>query len=267
MMYFKECNITDPVSLMGAAPVIVYMEDREVLDRSGQSVLVAKNVSQEGKACYFAVKSTGQLPVKPGSEHTVGINPVNPTTAGGVADMATVMRVKWFDVVAPTSMMRIEENGDTGYIVFFTWPGGSKSDVILGPLGGKFVPINRSAKTGRIGKYNVGNFSLADDARPRRSKPLAWTMRDPEFLMACAGPGPAVMPASQLEHIKALLVLEKKDSMKVDDGSLMKIRDDGRLWSSSTNNPATYVWVPVLRKPGGKCRGDDDEDWVLEIVA
>jgi hypothetical protein len=265
-LYFKEFDIGDAIFHVTGSPTISHLEGWEPLDYKGSSILMAKDLTEAGKTLYHMMKNTGAGidvgNLQPGSKGNTGLKLVNSQLPHGPTNF---MIVRWFDIVKPIGILRSEDNdGTVGFVVYFKFPENSKSDVLVA-IAKKLVPVNRDEETSDIGRLFYGECQPF--APPvMRTKPRPWTSSDPEVIEA--GEKLVVMPAEVLEHLKAHLMLKKGDPVEpVDDGSLVKIFPDGRLWSSNTASPATYHWVPIVRQAAhGHCAGDKHGDWMPHLI-
>jgi hypothetical protein len=227
---------------------IVGLKNHQIIDIEGDSVVLASNATRSKLALYSAAKGTGKLPIHKGSGERIGICEADMKQQPGLfvkGDPDDAMPCMWFDVTQPTSVVHYD-NEDVFY--FFDWPENSKSDILVGPIGGKFAPIHRKFCTGKVGALVVepgGNIVSCDAFKtPQRKMPQAWKRSDKE-VMETPPPGIVVMEKETVDIIMANLVFEEDPILPIDDGSLMKIVD-GRLWNSSYSNPSEFVWVPVV---------------------
>ena len=266
-LYFKEFDANDAIFQVTSSPTISYLKRWEPIDREGTSMLMAQNRSDAGEATYQMMKKSGVGNLRPGSTGCIPIKVINDARFPD-GRVSLVMTVRWFDIVKPTGILRWEDDdGTVGFVVYFKYPQNSESDFLVA-IANKLVPVGRDDEA----SDGTGHFFFGDNepfAPPvMRAKPRPWKSSDPEVIKAKAVEKIVVMPAVVLEHLKAELVLKEGDPAKtVDDGSIVKIFTDGRLWSSNTSDPLTHYWAPVVcHGVQGHCAGDVYDDWMPHLI-
>ena len=83
---------------------------------------------------------------------------------------------------------------------------------------------------------------------PKHPALVRWKATDAEVQAACRTIGPVVLsPAhyTALEAASRVCTNRHQWQATIYDGSIVKVTG-GKMWSSSTPDPATHEWVPVL---------------------
>ena len=237
MMFFPIDSATTPIQC--AAP----FTNREILEVGDGVVAIARDATPEGKVLFKAMYS--MTPDIFDTSWTGVVNTANPI---GYVDMSkTPMAVRTFDV-ARTFGMLLDISGTR---VYYAHTVDSERDLLVGPCdGGKFVPIHRAG----VGSQSViavsGNTLFTTATVPRHPAPAKWRSTDREVLAAKASVGIAVFDKPAYGRLVCEYILHEGDCEswrgEAADGSIVKVDAMGRMLSSSTADPATYIWVPAL---------------------
>ena len=163
---------------------------------------------------------------------------------------ATSPRVVLMDVAFPEFSTRLDDNQWAYHYSTPTNYSGSDLLAFVDEVGGpgRFVPINGSRAVvsidGDATKFIVrGDGEPMSGAGPWRSPvPDLWTGLEPEIraasscaLVSDASFGDLIIEAAYSGVVAKVMT----------DGSIVEVRDN-KLWSSSTADPATHHWVPLL---------------------
>jgi hypothetical protein len=97
-LYFKEFDPRDELFALRAPPTFAYLDGWGVLDKEQNCVLLAKNMSAAGQACYNVTKAEGRREIDLGSDRCVGIAVANKK---GKVKTSSIMQIRWFEVVPP----------------------------------------------------------------------------------------------------------------------------------------------------------------------
>jgi len=119
-----------------------------------------------------------------------------------------------------------------------------------------FAAVNGKKVAGSV-EGNDRRFALDEvgsivSAMPNyRDRPVdRWERGAPEILAASTngGPGPAFVPVEAFAGLAMDATFQfpgAERPITLTDGSLVEVRD-GKLWCSSTADPATHKWVPLI---------------------
>ena len=132
-------------------------------------------------------------------------------------------------------------------------PDAAGPDVVVLDLPGGPAPFNAAvfcdgACDGMVAVDHEGQIIAGCTFVPKHPPLVPWTATDAEVQAAGRTIGPVVLPRADylaLEAASRVCTNRHQWQATVDDGSIVKVTD-GKMWSSSTPDPATYKWVPVL---------------------
>ena len=179
---------------------------------------------------------------------------------GSIKDATSVIPMT---LVAPTmrSGCLSEENCIRYYELPHDYVGGDLLAAIPDGPGGllSFAAVN-GKEVSRSVEGNPKRFAISSDGSLiegvsdwHGSPIVPWTHSDPEVVAAKSngGPGPVIVPVDCFADIAIHATFAKPgwQLQPFNDGSLVEARD-GKLWCSSTDDPATHVWVPILTITG-----------------
>ena len=168
------------------------------------------------------------------------------------------LRVIPVTLVAPT--FRVGSVKDDGCMRFYELPDGYVGGDLLAALpdapgGLAFAAVNGQEAATSI-QGNPKRFALGHDGRLCSNVPdwhavpiEPWPRGDPALAAAQAngGPGAVIVPVDCFAAlaIEATFATPGWRASPFNDGSLVEARE-GKLWCSSTADPATHQWVPVI---------------------